>query len=329
VIPLQATEIVAQANAAGFYTREPGLTVFEVRGKDGLDLLHRLSTNDLLSGFIPRSVNTVFTTEKGRIIDLAEVVVLENRILLIVHTGAAAKVKEWIDRFTILEEVELLQLTDDQNVYYILGSQIFSSRSMMDELRTESTAGAGEFCCWRCDLGGLPGMRCLVPLHRVARFTELQSHLGSTQLDGNAFELLRIMAAVPAYPNELNAGNHPLEVGLRSAVSFTKGCYVGQEVVARLDAYDKVKRNLLLLHVQGRPEPDVAPWHVSAGDKFLGECTSVSLPLTDDTTFALALCRWSELQGAPPALVVRGGGNEYEATIESPFWSGSPRGENR
>jgi folate-binding protein YgfZ len=328
MIPFDPAEIVARASGSGFYTREHGLTVFEVRGKDGLDLLHRLSTNDLLSGPIPRSVNTVFTTEKGRIVDLAEVVVLESRIFLIVHAGAASKVKGWIDKFTILEQVELASVTDARELYYILGAQLFSRGSHMDEW-LEAGSVTGELSCWRSDLGGLPGMRCLVPVHLAAKFTELQSRHGSTRLDGNTFDLIRIMASFPAYPNELNEGNHPLEVGLRSAISFTKGCYVGQEVVARLDAYDKVKRDLILLHVRGSSEHDGTPWHVRAGGAVLGECTSRSLPLTDGTTFALALCRRNELQGAPPTLVIQGGGSEYEATIESPFWPGSPEGENR
>lgn len=328
MIPLDPADIVAQAGSYGFHTREHGLTVFEVRGKDGLDLLHRLSTNDLLSGPIPRSVNTVFTTEKGRIVDLAEVVVLKDRILLTVHTGAASRVVKWIGRFTILEEVELVPLTDGQEAYYILGAHTYSSGSIPDVHLSDSGAVASEVPCWRSDLGGLPGMRCLVPLHLLGEFTEVQSRSGSVLIDGNTFDLLRIMAGLPAYPNELNEGNHPLEVGLRSAISFIKGCYVGQEVVARLDAYDKVKRTLLLLHVRGRPDAEGGPWHVRTGGTLLGECTSLSLPLTDGTTLALALCRRDELQGAPPILMIQGGGAEYEATIASPFWSGSPDGEN-
>ncbi len=59
-----------------------------------------------------------------------------------------------------------------------------------------------------------------------------------------AYNIFRIERGIPAVPNEINDFNNPLEIGLGSDVSFTKGCYIGQEVIARLDTYDKVQRSL-------------------------------------------------------------------------------------
>ena len=68
------------------------------------------------------------------------------------------------------------------------------------------------------------------------------------------YTALRVLAGVPSAPEELNDAHNPLEGNLRSDVSFSKGCYVGQEVIARLDSYDKVQRELVVLRVD-------APWH--------------------------------------------------------------------
>jgi folate-binding protein YgfZ len=60
---------------------------------------------------------------------------------------------------------------------------------------------------------------------------------------------LRIRSGVPAYPNEINEDHNPWEAGLSDAISLTKGCYIGQEVIARLKTYDKVKRRLVGLRL--------------------------------------------------------------------------------
>ena len=73
-----------------------------------------------------------------------------------------------------------------------------------------------------------------------------------------AMESRRVLLGLPVHPNELNDDHNPLEAGLRDAVSFDKGCYVGQEVVARLNTYDKVSRSLIGLELPadgGLPAP--------------------------------------------------------------------------
>jgi folate-binding protein YgfZ len=60
-----------------------------------------------------------------------------------------------------------------------------------------------------------------------------------------ALEMVRIEQGVPVQGNELNEDANPLEAGLLDHISFNKGCYIGQEVVARLDTYDKVQRKLV------------------------------------------------------------------------------------
>lgn len=262
----------------GAWTREHGLLCFEAKGKDALDLLHRLSTNDLLSGGIPRCKPTVLTTEKGRVVDFVEVVVTGDRTLLIVHAGAAEEVRKWVERFTILEEVELTPITYDATIVWFIGPQFESSTARHLE-------------SWRSPLGLIPAYRGIVPAEFLGSLLASLDEAGCMELDRDAFDLLRIMSCTPSYPNELNTSVNPLEVGLRDAISFTKGCYVGQEVVARLDAYEKVQRELLVLRITGIPDPGMNPYHVLAGDRAAGTVTSMSVPLSDGTTLALALCR--------------------------------------
>ena len=324
--PLSLEGLLEEVNAHGAWTREHGLRCLEVQGKDGLDLLHRLSTNDLLSGAIPRSRRTVLTTEKGRVVDLVEVVVTADRTLLIVHAGAAEEVRNWVERFIILEEVELSVVTDDGAIVWFIGPQFESAARLhtvlseagvrMHPISYQSAAQpnpslpgygppvASQMEIWRSPLGGIPAYLGIIPAdHRQTLLAALNKG-GCKEISRDAFDLLRIMTGTPGYPNELNTSVNPLEVNLRDAVSFTKGCYVGQEVVARLDAYEKVQRELLVLRIMGIPEPVGSALHVVMDDNVAGAVTSISAPLSDGTTLALALCR-KDAMASKGALGVR------------------------
>ncbi len=89
----------------------------------------------------------------------------------------------------------------------------------------------------------------LVPAGVEALAAEVAA-LGAA-LDDETFELLRIRAGLPAVGRELTERTNPLEAGATADVSFTKGCYIGQEVIARLDTYHKVQRHLRRLVLVG------------------------------------------------------------------------------
>jgi folate-binding protein YgfZ len=318
--PLSVEGLHQEVTAHGAWTREHGLRGFEVKGKDGLDLLHRLSTNDLLTGGIPRSKRTVLTTEKGRVVDLVEVVVTGDRTFLIVHAGAAGEVREWVERFVILEEVELTPITDDRVIVWFIGPQFESGARLHPVLPESAPSAAPHMESWRSPLGRIPAYRGIISADRLQPLLAALNKAGCQELHRDAFDLLRIMTGTPAYPNELNASVNPLEVNLRHVVSFTKGCYVGQEVVARLDAYEKVQRELHVLHLMGVPGSAGGPLHVIVDDHAAGAVTSVSAPLSDGTTLALALCR-KDAMASKGALTVRAE-NERNALRAQRFdWS--------
>ena len=91
-----------------------------------------------------------------------------------------------------------------------------------------------------------------------------------------AYELFRIAHGVPSIGAEISEAFNPYEVGLRSAISFTKGCYIGQEVIARLDTYKKVQREpwgIVLDADQPAPRPGAS---LIQGESEIGVLTSIS-----------------------------------------------------
>jgi folate-binding protein YgfZ len=88
------------------------------------------------------------------------------------------------------------------------------------------------------------------------------------------FEEYRISNGIPAFPFELSTIYNPLEAGLNHLISWTKGCYVGQEVIARLDTYKKVQRKLVRFRLDNHP--CALPAAIMSGAEEAGLLTSLS-----------------------------------------------------
>ncbi len=141
---------------------------------------------------------------------------------------------------------------------------------------------------------------------------------GATPFGREAYEVLRIEAGVPRLGADMTEETLALEVAPESTISFTKGCYVGQEIVARGAYVGKVRRKLMGLLVDG----DVAPARkdaVSSGGREVGFVTSAAWSPTLKRVLALAILRVDDVSG-PGARAVHHGGRELRSELSSlPF----------
>jgi folate-binding protein YgfZ len=119
---------------------------------------------------------------------------------------------------------------------------------------------------------------------------DIEALAGAT-IDEATYETLRIEAGIPLFPSELNEKHNPLETSLVQAISFTKGCYIGQEVIARLDTYDKVQRHLMGV-LTDSPDALAAPTAISTSDGTqIGEITSTTFSPTLGKTIGLGFVK--------------------------------------
>jgi len=279
----------------------PGLACFGVHGTDGLDLLHRLSTNDLLSGPSPRMRRSILTTEKGRIVDLMRLVVSEAGTRMLVSANARQKVIDWVEKFTITEDITLSDVNSDVAVVYLVGSKALDIAKVLLAMQEVNSCveadhpGFGSVLFWKEDFGRLPSGAFLIRRKSAAGFLAAAASGGALRLDrSDEIEALRVFAGEPAYGHELTDLFNPLELGLRNAVSFTKGCYVGQEVIARLDSYNKVQRELVALDLRGSISEARVGDDLAAEGESVGTLTSISpLPFVDGRRRGLAVVRRS------------------------------------
>jgi folate-binding protein YgfZ len=93
----------------------------------------------------------------------------------------------------------------------------------------------------------------LAPIAMRGEVERLLEEAGSEEVSGETAEILRVEAGRPRFGTDMDSTNLPDEVGLAEAISTTKGCYVGQEVVARLRTYGRVNRRLVRFRFPGRP----------------------------------------------------------------------------
>jgi len=252
---------------------EHGRTVFRISGVDALDLLHRISTNDLLKGSADAAVATVFCNEKGRVVEAAEVV---SELFLICSTAGAQSLLQWIEKFTIMEDIHLADVSSEFSTYCLIGPQAVQSTK---DFAMKSVK------VWDGRFGVLPCIRILGPRKIGA---DIAANLRGMQVfdSERTYEFLRVLHSVPAYGHEIVESYNPYEVGLTHAISFTKGCYIGQEVIARLDTYKKVQRELRLLWSDSSDVP-LPGTPVLASGRHAGNVTSSTSGLGRTVTLAV------------------------------------------
>ncbi len=292
----------------------------QVRDRDRLAFLHNQSTQ-LLTLRKPGEVcETTFVTSTARTIDLATVVVLPETVLLIVSPGTPEKLIPILDRYIFFaDKVQLKDITADTAMWSLIGQE---SEQVLKELGVEAQADrvvSGQIAGCEVQViagSGLASLGWTIVCASADRSTvgeAISAH--AVSLDDAAFERLRIEQGRPMPGAELTDDYNPLDVGLWHTVSFTKGCYIGQETIARLESRDAVKLNLWGLQLKtGAAAGDL----IFVNGEKAGSLTSVCAG-EEGTTIALGYVR-RKAAGKGAIVQVQTSTGEQSATLlDLPF----------
>jgi len=248
----------------------PEKGIYKLQGTDTLDFLHRVTTNDVKNLQVDNVIRTIFTNENGRIIDYVTLINYGDHLLMTGCPEYEEKLVQWIEKYIIVDDVEVKTLQGELIIFEILGQNADhlaeflsgSSGSSMDENKLiHLSLGDVSFNFMR-HRGENKDQRywIIVEQKHSAELINriLDSKLGNEiRLTGEeAYDIFRIENGIPGPPNEFNDNINPHEAGIINDVSFTKGCYIGQEVIARLDTYDKVQKHLRFLIFQSETVPE-------------------------------------------------------------------------
>ncbi|MBI1807275.1 MAG: aminomethyl transferase family protein [Ignavibacteria bacterium] len=315
-------------SGAGFYTKKIG--ILELRGKDSLDLLHRLSTNDIKTLQPHRIVQTVLTTEKGRIIDVITVCNHGDFLTLLTGGNNAVAVKEWLDKFIIMEELEILDVTIGTSIFTVMGVQAESIISYLTNGNiltdrwsiTKAEIGESNAYVYRDPMWTLPSFNVMLGSGDAEKISELLTRI-LPSLNPQTVEMVRIEEGIPKSGREITEQVNPLEAGLQPLISFTKGCYIGQEVIARLDTYKKTQRKLSGFVFDRKDISDLTPGTLFSGGFEVGWTTSHTYSQRMDAGIALGYLKEGQV-GERVELESQGQMERHGAKIcNLPFKSGA------
>jgi tRNA-modifying protein YgfZ len=225
-----------------------------VGDRDRLRFLHNQSTGDFERRKSGEGCNTVFVTSTARTIDLATGLILDQEVLLIVSPNRRKYLFDWLDRYIFFaDQVTLADLTDRMASFTLMGAE---SEGILSRLGCQGLADLPLFSHRLDSIGGietrivigtelgLAGYQLICDRDRAGELWQQLTELGAIPLGENAWEVLRIQQGRPKPDAELTEDYNPLEVGLWNTIFFDKGCYIGQETIARLNTYKGVKQYL-------------------------------------------------------------------------------------
>jgi folate-binding protein YgfZ len=236
--------------------RRFSLGIIDLRGEDRVRFLHGMVSNDIEKLAAGQGCHAAMLTTKGKL--LADFVVLAEpeRLRLLLDVSLLDKIRAHLDKHIVMDDVELeAAVTPALGVY-----------------GDDATATVG--------VAALPNYHFA---GNVVRTPELDvpgywilggGDVDGTPLDDAEFEERRIEAGTPRYGIDMGEDRLPIEAGINDAVSFDKGCYLGQEVIARATNLGHINRRLVGLVLDGDAPADAGAKLSSASKPEAGWITS-------------------------------------------------------
>ena len=231
----------------------------KITGKDRISFLNGLLTNDISQLKENAGQRSALLNSKARV--LADLHLYAQPDSLLVDTGesSASHVKEILDRFVITEDVQIQDSTQDLVQVTVQGPK--SSQAIKEVLGIEAQdliqleqKTLGPTTIIARDRTGQSGYDIIMPTLEAEPvwhgFLLKGGEIGLNPVGSQALEILRLEAGYPKYATDVDENTIILEAGFKDAINFNKGCYLGQEVVARATHIGRVNKQLVRLEVE-------------------------------------------------------------------------------
>lgn len=300
-----------------FY-RLDSVAVLDVMGADAGTIVHNVTTNEVKSLGVGDGRETFITDVRGKTLGHVCLFCEGDFLRMIGPAGQTERLAQHIDRYTIREDATPV-IRDEDFVAFVLPSdaaQAIGVSTQRDDQPCKSTCkiGDSEVNVYGSRWLGDGTAVLLVPRVDEKQIFETLSSKSLTPGNESEFHGARTIAGFPWYGIDLDDSNLPQEADRDAlAVSFTKGCYLGQETVARLDALGQVQRKLARWSISGEV-PEVNSKLVAA-EKTVGRLTSVATD-GEGGTIAIGFARRSHFDaGATATGVSESTGTEFIGTV--------------
>lgn len=310
----------------------------EFTGPDRAKTLHNLTTNEVKRLEPGRGCEAFVTAPQGKTLALVSLLAEPDRILLRTEAASRAALMPHFQKYAMLDDVAWEEVTDATFELHLCGpraedvlAELAPERPPTPNLAHVATRVVGkDIRLVRESPLGLPGVTVLGRSEDEAAvrgaLVAAGARFGLVELDAATSEALRIEAGTPASGRDVTPENLPQELARDAlAISFVKGCYLGQETVARIDALGHVNRVLrgLVLDTTEPPPPGAT---LLADGKPVGSITTAALSPGLGTAVALGIVRNAQARaGTELRWHVDGGAEGVARVVDLPMDRGSTR----
>jgi aminomethyltransferase len=279
-----------------------------VTGKDRISFLQNMLSNDVKGLATGSGLYACWLSRQGKLISDLVVYRFEDSVLLEMEPERLTPVMESLTRYIVSEDVSLRDASPEEALVSLEGPR---AAELLSGLTNEPLPPLAPFQFLERELLGAgvrvsavahgpgPGLDLALPSAEAPRLVETILErgrpLGLLPAGARALDIRRIEAGIPLFGVDMDESHMPLEAGLEFALSFQKGCYIGQEYVARLAHRGHVNKKLAGLRLTGElvPEPGTP---IGAGDREIGAITSAAFSPTLGSPLALGYLQrdWTE-----------------------------------
>jgi tRNA-modifying protein YgfZ len=236
--------------------------LIRLHGRDRQRFVHRMCTQDVSSLGPGAAAHVAFLNVKGHVVGEGTLVVRPEDLLLDVEPAVAEPLRAHLVKYVVMDQVKLEDVSSSWRVVPVLGP------AGAELARRCAPASAA----WENGRRGAPALDVGLAPEEAEAFRSDLVGAGAVPLDEPDLEVLRVLAGFPRFGADLDERRLPMEAGLvRTAVSFDKGCYLGQEVVLRGTFRGQVQRGLVQLAL---PAGALAGASLTASGQEVGVVTS-------------------------------------------------------
>ena len=300
-----------------------------VSGSEATMFLNGLITNDMKTLAENRWMPAAFPTVQGRLIGAVRVVREKNAFLIDTDAESHEAVLKTVSRFTLAGDFHVRDLTTETALLSVQGKRAVEIVEKVFETPVSDLPHDGVLETeWqntpvtiiRATHTAEDGFDIVIDSAHDAQLRQALTDAGAQSVNPDVFEILRIEAGIARFGRDMDETNVVTETNLDDAVSYTKGCYVGQEIIVRIKHRGHVAKKLagLRLQTEGRVEPGTVI--KSTDGKEIGKVTSTAFSPKLGTTIGLGYVRYEYL---PPGTTVMIDPETHATIAELPFIRGS------
>ncbi|MGH9699025.1 MAG: YgfZ/GcvT domain-containing protein [Candidatus Acidiferrales bacterium] len=293
---------------------------FSLTGHDRVRYLNAVVSNDVKTLEEGRGVPALLLNPQGRILAELEIYARAERLLLRTHAAVRERTRETLEKYIIMDDAELTDATDETASMGIEGPRaaeiiLETSGVKLEDLPEMSVRDVKveNIACQvvRHSGLGMPGAEWIAPRAQIAALWKIIR--GRVEAKGGrtagmaALESLRLEAGIPFFPADFNDTVIPHEAGVEAThISFSKGCYTGQEIVERVRSRGHVNRRRVKLQFSTREAPAFATRLTAAGQE-VGMVTSAAFSPQAGVAIGMGYVRREH--GAPGSSLQFAGGS--------------------